>query len=286
MNNMTNHLKIQTSDTMSVAVNLFGSAKKGSVVLAHGGGQTRHSWVAAGEAFSNAGYLAVIADLRGHGDSNWSDTGIYSHNDFASDALALAGWVYDKTGKKPHYIGASLGGIAGLLAEGEICPLSFASLTLVDVTPQVKPEGFASIISFMKKNMVNGYETIDDVAKSIAAYLPNRTSPPSLEGLKKNLKIGDDGRWRWHWDPAFIETLPTHRVELQKELEQAALNITIPIHLIKGQKSELVSDKEVKHFCELLPHAIVTDIVGAGHMVAGDRNDMFVKAALQFIESI
>ncbi|MBL4839038.1 MAG: alpha/beta hydrolase [Kordiimonadaceae bacterium] len=283
---MMEHLQIQSFDSLSLTVSVVGAGDKGSVVLAHGGGQTRHSWAAAGDVFAKAGYLAVLADLRGHGDSGWAKTGIYSHDDFAKDSNVLAAWAQEKTGKKPHYIGASLGGVAGLIAEGSLYPASFASLTLVDVTPRVKAEGFASIISFMKKDMVEGFKTIEDAAESIAAYMPNRKSPPSVSGLKKNLKLGGDGRWRWHWDPSFLETLPAAREELQVRLEEAARNISIPMHLIKGRESELVSDIEVAHFRTLLPEAAVTDIAGAGHMVAGDRNDVFVEAALKFIAAI
>ncbi len=43
-----------------------------SVVLMHGGGQTRHSWAGAQNALAAAGYLVINYDARGQGESGWS----------------------------------------------------------------------------------------------------------------------------------------------------------------------------------------------------------------------
>ena len=42
-------------------------------------------------------------------------------------------------------------------------------------------------------------------AQAVAEYLPQRPRPKSYEGLKKNLRLSPDGRWRWHWDPRFLD---------------------------------------------------------------------------------
>lgn len=51
---------------------------------------------------------------------------------------------------------------------------------------------------------VHGFENLEQAADAIAAYLPHRPRPTNLEGLKKNLRHRE-GRWFWHWDPAFLE---------------------------------------------------------------------------------
>jgi pimeloyl-ACP methyl ester carboxylesterase len=69
-------------------------------------------------------------------------------------------------------------------------------------------------------------------------------------------------------------------------LDDAARALTLPTLLIRGQKSDLLTMEQVEHFLDLAPHSQFTDVGGAGHMVAGDRNDVFSNAVLQFLETL
>jgi pimeloyl-ACP methyl ester carboxylesterase len=116
----------------------------------------------------------------------------------------------------------------------------------------------------------------------VAAYLPYRRKPRSPEGLKKNLRMRD-GRWHWHWDPAFL-TAPSDDSFVRTEmLEQAAISLTIPILLIRGRLSDVVSEEGVKHFLETVPHAEFVELSDAGHTAAGDDNDAFSEVVVQFV---
>jgi fermentation-respiration switch protein FrsA (DUF1100 family) len=99
---------------------------------------------------------------------------------------------------------------------------------------------------------VHGFETLEQAADAISAYLPHRKRPKNLDGLKKNLRHRD-GRWFWHWDPAFLKPTnddPFVRVE---QLEQAAVELTIPILLIRGKLSDVVSPEGVQEFLAKVP---------------------------------
>ncbi|MBL4787209.1 MAG: alpha/beta hydrolase [Cohaesibacteraceae bacterium] len=256
------------------------------VVLLHGGGQTRHSWDNTARKLASFGATAIIVDQRGHGQSEWSTNGHYSFFDFAGDATAVFQQVYEKYNVKPIAIGASLGGISSLLAEGNSSENLLSGLVLVDITPRIDPRGVAKITGFMKSNMKDGFATVEEAADVIAAYLPLRKRPKSLDGLKKNLRRHSDGRYRWHWDPGFISgpnSVQSRGEEVQHMLKQAALSLTIPTLLIRGGQSELVSEEHAREFLDLVPHATLKDIHEAGHMVAGDRNDVFSDAVLDFI---
>lgn len=259
------------------------------VLLLHGGGQTRHAWRNTAERIARSGMTAYAVDQRGHGDSDWA--GAYSFFDYAADVRAMAEALTHKAGRPPIVIGASLGGIATLLAEGEAeregrAPL-FAAIVLVDITPRVDVEGVEKIRGFMKAHAREGFATVEDAAEAVAAYLPHRERPRSLEGLKKNLRLHSDGRWRWHWDPRFIEERsasgPEHEM-LEKAMVAAARGIKIPALLVRGGSSELVREAHAREFLELVPHAEYVDVTGARHMVAGDRNDQFATAILGFVE--
>ena len=259
------------------------------VMLLHGGGQTRHAWGNTAREIARSGYTAYAIDQRGHGDSSWVASGAYGFADYAADARAVAAALAADTGTKPIAVGASLGGIASLLAEGEAEESGagnvFSALVLVDITPRVDPEGVAKVLGFMRAHADEGFATIGEAAEAVADYLPHRPRPKSHDGLKKNLRRSADGRWRWHWDPRFLEGRAenTDRAAVESRLVAAARHIRIPALLVRGASSELVKEAHVKEFIDLVPHADYIDVGGARHMVAGDRNDHFSSAVLSFI---
>jgi pimeloyl-ACP methyl ester carboxylesterase len=254
------------------------------VVLAHGGGQTRHSWGGTAQALADAGHRVVSMDLRGHGDSTWAPDHDYTMTTFRDDALAVADWI----GEPITWVGASLGGMSGLHAVDER-PGAFRALVLVDITPHPAKQGVDKILGFMGANAEDGFGSLDEAADAIAAYQPHRTRPKDLSGLAKNLRLGEDGRWRWHWDPAFLDirtggTSEHARDAHHDELAAMARRLTLPTLLIRGRLSDLVTEEQATEFLRLVPHAEYVDVAGAGHMIAGDRNDVFTDAVTTFLD--
>lgn len=283
------------ADGLRLTADVEGDPATPPVMLLHGGGQTRHAW---GTTLNVLGsrWHAYSIDLRGHGESDWAPDGDYSIDAFARDVAEIA----RSLPQPPVLVGASLGGLASLTAIGEMsgstsAPLASA-LVLVDVAPRIEPAGVARIIDFMTGNL-EGFESLEEVADAIAAYNPNRKRPTNLDGLRKNLRQRADGRWIWHWDPRFVsgplgspdETRTDEtriRSNGRNRLEVAAAGLTIPTLLVRGRMSDLISEDGVRELQELVPHAQVADVAGAGHMVAGDRNDAFNDAIVTFLESL
>jgi non-heme chloroperoxidase len=240
------------------------------VLLLHGGGQTRHSWARTAERLAAGGHTAYALDLRGHGDSDWAPDGDYSLDAFTGDIAAVARAI----GRPPVLVGASLGGITSLVVAGEHPELA-AGLVLVDVVVSLEPAGVKRIVDFMTGHL-DGFATLDEVADAIAAYNPHRRRPRNLDGLRKNVRLGPDGRWHWHWDPAFmrIDDEPRRRGRLDR-LRAAAAGLAVPTLLVRGARSDVVSDAGIADMLALVPSAEVADVQAAGHMVAGDDNDVF-----------
>jgi pimeloyl-ACP methyl ester carboxylesterase len=266
----------------------FGGEGFGTVLLLHGGGQTRHSWQHTGRRLARGGWTAITLDTRGHGESDWAPDGDYRVDALAADLRAVIGTVE----RPPVLVGASLGGLTSLIVAGEHPGLA-RGLMLVDVTPRLELDGALEITDFMRSG-TEGFATLEDAAAAVHAYNPHRERPPRPEGLRKNMRE-ISGRWYWHWDPAFLGAAQRPGWENGRGAAQemrswetraraAAAAVTVPTMLVRGVQSRVVSEAGADELCELIPAARRLDVAGAGHMVAGDDNDVFSAGLLDWLE--
>ncbi|HZJ26113.1 MAG TPA: alpha/beta hydrolase [Acidimicrobiia bacterium] len=280
-------IQLRGADGIRLTADVAGASDRPPVLLWHGGGQTRHAWGSALQAVAQQWHGYSI-DLRGHGDSEWAANGEYTLDAFAGDVASVA----SSFSTPPVLVGASLGGIASLaaIADHQGPPLASA-LVLVDVAPRVEASGVNRISAFMTSNL-DGFDSLEEVADLIAAYNPHRPRPSNLEGLKKNLRRRADGKWMWHWDPRFVSGTFGSPDETRSSLVEgsrlgeAARRITVPTLLVRGRMSDLLSEQGAQELLELVPQAELVDVAGAGHMVAGDRNDAFNDAVIDFLERV
>lgn len=277
---------LEGSSGYAITASIEGARDGMPVLLAHGGGQTRRAWKKIASLLASHGFHSVAIDMRGHGDSEWAIDRAYEISDFASDLVAIAA----RLERKPALIGASLGGLAGIVAEGQLAPGTFASLTLVDITPHMEATGVARVVAFMAAHAREGFASPDEAARVISEYLPHRPSRKASAGLAHYLRHKPDGRYYWHWDPAFIDGVMRRHAQDgasgdhgRSELSSAAMNLALPVHLVRGGSSDLVSPEAVEHFRKLVPHAAYSDIADATHMVVGDQNDVFGVAIADFL---
>jgi non-heme chloroperoxidase len=247
--------------------------------LLHGGGQTRHAWGGTSRALVEAGFLVVNLDLRGHGDSGWAINGDYTIDAYANDLRSLL----SQLDRPAALVGASLGGLTSLLAAGETPRVNCTALVLVDVAPRMQRDGKDRIGDFMRARP-EGFSSVDEAADAVAAFLPHRPRPADVSGLARNLRLQEDGRYHWHWDPAFIERNQLGEdADNTERFERAATAVAAPIMLVRGGISEIVSEEGAQAFRQAVPSAEYIDVPGAGHMVAGDRNDAFTAAVVDFL---
>lgn len=264
---------------VSLAAEMTGPADGPPILFLHGGGQTRQSWRKALAEAGRRGFRAISVDLRGHGDSDWSPDGSYSLSIFADDLRA----VLAQLDRPPVLVGASLGGIIGMIVAGADAD-AIRALVLVDISATINVEGAKEVIAFMQAGS-EGFASIAEAANAVSAYLPHRDKPQSIQGLAKNLRQRGE-RWYWHWDPAFMtmDMDTNEQAEGSAVLETAARSLTIPTLLIRGGRSRIVTKEGARAFMEMVPHADYVHIDGAHHMVAGDANDAFNDAVFRFAD--
>jgi pimeloyl-ACP methyl ester carboxylesterase len=262
---------------LQLAGDSWGEPSGPLVLLQHGGGQTRHAWKGTGRSLGAAGYHAVAFDARGHGDSEWASDGDYSQDAMVEDLTRIISALGDQ---RPVLVGASMGGGTSLVAVGED-HVDATALVLVDIAPRIEPGGVTKISAFMNRNP-DGFASLQEVADAIASYQPHRPRPTNLDGLAKNVRLREDGRYHWHWDPKFRAG---HRDldQRQHRLEACARSLTLPTLLVRGGLSDILTEEGAQEFLEMCPHAEYVNVTGAAHMVAGDRNDVFADAVTDFL---
>lgn len=272
--------RVRSHDGLELVADFGGPNDAPVVVLMHGGGQTRHSWSGAMRALVERGYHVINYDARGHGESDWSQDKNYDLDDRVADIAAVMGQI-----EAPAYalVGASMGG--GTAIHAVATGMRPSAMVLVDIVPQVEQAGVQRIREFMLGNP-QGFANLDEAADAVARYYPERPRPRDPSGLMKNLRLREDGRLHWHWDPYILD--PENPVRFHATMQQSANKLgmlpEVPVLVVRGLMSDVVSDEGIAAFRKQVPHMEVADVAEAGHMVAGDRNDAFNAAVLNFLE--
>lgn len=274
-----------TADGLRLAADVHPGTREPPVVLLHGGGQTRHAWGATAGCLAASGWPTVAVDLRGHGDSEWSPVGDYRLETFAADVRTIVAAMTSP----PVLVGASLGGLAAMLALSQP-PIARASgLVLVDVAHRFELDGGQRIVEFMRAHP-QGFGHPRDAAAAAAAYLPHRPSPADAAGITKNLRLRD-GRWHWHWDPKLLGASrplldPQTSVLWRRRLVDGLRAMKLPTLLVRGAESDVISREIADEFGRLVPNAQVVEVAHAAHMVAGDNNHRFTDAIVAFLQGL
>jgi len=271
-------IHFRVSEDVSLVGDALGLPENPPVIFLHGGGQTRHAWKGTCQVLARARWYVINLDHRGHGDSSWAPDANYSLEAFADDLIAVAAQI----ARPVAVVGASLGGLAALLAGGEQ-GLQATAMVLVDIAPKIERAGAGRIFDFMWAKR-GGFDSIEEAADFVATYTQHRTREKNLESLKKNLRKREDGRYVWHWDPRFLSEKGPTELRDHLRLYRAAENLTMPTLVVRGKRSDVVTDEAARELAAAIPRGEFVDVSDAGHMVAGDQNDAFTQAVVKFLE--
>jgi pimeloyl-ACP methyl ester carboxylesterase len=231
-----------------------------TVLLVHGGGQTRHTWRRAARTLQAQGLACLSFDQRGHGDSDWIDDGNYVLDSFRDDAQI----VLDDWNRPSVLIGTSLGGLVSLMVAGNGSPL-VRGLVLVDTAPQLNPAEIDWLVDFLGGDAERGFASPADAVAHVQRFFPDLAV--SAESIEKGLRRGADGRWHRHWDVRVVIG-PLNSVALPHEerLHDIAACVRVPVALVRAGASHLVSDAAVARLRGCMPQLEVYELPGAHHL--------------------
>jgi pimeloyl-ACP methyl ester carboxylesterase len=178
-----------------------------------------------------------------------------------------------------------MGGLIGMMLAAGVTTQRWSALVLVDITPRWETQGVERILRFMRANP-DGFDSLAHAQRVIAEYLPHRVHRATPQKLEKLLVRTPNGRLRWHWDPALLDTIAHETGRWSDLLHDAARALRVPVLLISGGRSDVVSDRTIAEFQELVPHATHRCIADATHMVAGDDNERFTTTMLDYLDTL
>ena len=133
---------------------------------------------------------------------------------------------------------------------------------------------------------MEGFATLDEAAAAIAAYTPNRPKRVNPAGLMKVLRQGRTAAGTGTGTRGSSRGAGTEvpRPGFEALFDAALANIRVPTLLVRGKLSDVVTEEGVQEFLRRIPGAKLAEVGGASHMVAGDQNDAFSQAVIEFLE--
>lgn len=256
---------VEVAGGRSVSAIVWGRGPP-ELVLLHGGGQNAHTWDTVALALNRP---LVAIDLPGHGQSEWRGDHDYTPATLASD-LALA--VPRLAPGATTLVGMSLGGLAALsLTAGH--PGLVARLALVDITPGTNAAQAEPILAFLSGP--ERFGSFQEILDRTIAFNPTRSVSSLRRGVMHNARRFPDGSWSWRWDPhaRWRSTSPSpDQGEGAFESLWAMLGaLEVPLLMIRGARSSVVSDADIARLLQLQPGATLEVVAGAGHSVQGDQ---------------
>jgi len=267
----------------------WGNPDAPPLVLLHGGRDHCRSWDWVATALRHSWHI-IAPDLRGHGDSQWSQSGYY---DMAGLVYDLAQLV-DRENLAPiTFVGHSLGGNVGLRFTG-VYPDKVRRLVAIEglgPSPQL-------IAKESEIDIAERMRTWIEARRQIAARPPHRYGSVEaaferMQQMHKQLSReqamhltqhgvlqNEDGTFSWKFDN-YVRASPPYDMTRAQVAELWA-HITCPTLLVHGADSWASNpqqDGRAAHFRNVR----VVSVERAGHWVHHDQFEVFVKLLQEFL---
>jgi pimeloyl-ACP methyl ester carboxylesterase len=251
----------------------WGDPAAPPVLLLHGGNQSSHSWDLVSLHLSDRFHVYAL-DQRGHGDTEWSRELDYSMEAMAADALAF---VEDRALGHPIIVGHSMGGRVTLHAALQALEVARA-LVLVDVGPELSPEGTKVVGDFVAHNIE--FDDLDVFLDNVVRYDRFRSREHIARTVKYNLLVRADGKYVSKVDH---RRLPGSISDLTLDDVKA---IPCPVLLVRGGESDVLLADAAERFVRTLPDGRLVTVPNVGHNVHGGNTPGFLEAIGPFLASL
>jgi pimeloyl-ACP methyl ester carboxylesterase len=215
----------------------------------------------------------VCPDMPGRGHSDWlADPMAYQIPTYVMDVAALIAELVNQGMTTIDWVGTSMGGLIGMvLAAQPQIPLR--RMVLNDVGPAIEPDALLRIGTYLgKAPRFQTHQAAADYLWSISQSFGPHTEE-QWAGLCQPMLRDDEGVLRLHYDPAIAEPFQAHTAETaaaaaaegEAMLWRIYESLALPVLLIRGADSDLLSLATAQRMSETGPKATWVDVPGVGH---------------------
>jgi len=254
-----------------------GSARTPAIAL-HGFALNCHSWDEVAPRLRSRLHLLAF-DQRGHGLSDRAERiEDYTRENMVADiesAVRVLGL------ERPVVIGHSMGGMNAMTFAARN-PELVRALVLVDVGPEVSVDGARDVGLFV----AGPYEldSLSDWVEHTHRYYPWRSKERIRARLEVSLRETKDGKLAKQYDERFRQGFGGV-AEARDELADVARALRCPTLLVHGEASPVLTREMAERFAAAVPCVELVTIPGAGHSVAGDKPEEFLRVVEAFLDS-
>jgi pimeloyl-ACP methyl ester carboxylesterase len=248
-------------------------AGRPAIILLHGIARHAHTFDHVAGEFART-YRVLAVDMRGHGESAWSQQGAYLVQDYVKD---LEGLVDELRLTRVTLLGNSTGGRVAQVYAG-LHPDTVRKLVVEDVGPE-RPQNIADGFARRVEQEKNGWASEDELVAQLVTQ--NRRTPEPLLRTYGHfgLKRRDDGRLIWKRDPNLVKGF------VETELWDSVRKITAPTLYVIGGGSRIVPPETQQKLKDTLPNVRIVVMPGLGHYPDEEDTAGFMKIVTQFLQT-
>lgn len=248
------------------------------LVCVHGLTRRGSDFKTLAKAMSND-YYVVCPDVVGRGDSDrLKNPMLYAVPQYVSDMASL---IKHLGVTQVDWFGTSMGGLIGMVyASMPNNPIR--RMLINDVGPRIEPEAIKRLGSYVGQpftfsNRADALQRLNEICASFGSHTPDE-----WEIYNGPMLVQKDGLWVMHYDPdisvPFASVNPIMAKAGEMAMWHAFKQIHIPMLVVRGGDSDLLSAKTVAEMCKVNPYIRSIEIPGVGHAPAFVKSEQVALA--------
>lgn len=238
------------------------------LVCVHGLTRRGSDFKTLAEAMS-ADYYVVCPDVVGRGDSDrLKNPMLYAVPQYVADMASL---IKQLGVSQVDWFGTSMGGLIGMVY-ASMSKNPIRRMLINDVGPRIEPEAIKRLGSYVGQpfafnNRADALKRLNEICASFGSH-----TPEEWEIYNGPMLVQKDGLWVMYYDPdisvPFASVNPIMAKAGEMAMWHAFKQIHVPMLIIRGGESDLLSAKTVAEMCKVNPYIRSIEIPGVGHAPA------------------
>ncbi len=265
--------------THRMAYHAWGNPSNPKVlVCVHGLTRRGSDFKTLAQAMSND-YYVVCPDVVGRGDSDrLKNPMLYAVPQYVADMASL---IKHLGVSQIDWFGTSMGGLIGMVY-ASMPKNPIRRMLINDVGPRIEPEAIKRLGSYVGQpfsftNRADALQRLNEICASFGSH-----TPEEWEIYNGPMLVQKDGFWVMHYDPdisvPFASVNPIIAKAGEMAMWHAFKQIHIPMLIVRGSESDLLSAQTVAEMCKVNPYIRSIEIPGVGHAPAFVKSEQVALA--------